>query len=142
MISIWEILEKRLQFSTCFFQLFPWLSKNWNHFCLFFSNTKINIMITEDNKNEQDRKLEEMDYKPSEDIFNKEKHIPLDGDGNPIINPGHVNDGMPYGLDIPGAEDDDNFEQITDQLPDEENNLYSRSDNEDDHEEENEDIIS
>lgn len=44
-------------------------------------------MITEDNKNEQDRKLEEMDYKPSEDIFNKEKHIPLDGDGNPIINP-------------------------------------------------------
>ena len=99
-------------------------------------------MIAEDNKNEQDRKLEEMDYKPSEDIFNKEKHIPLDGDGNPIINPGHVNDGMPYGLDIPGAEDDDNFEQITDQLPDEENNLYSRSDNEDDHEEENDDIIT
>lgn len=99
-------------------------------------------MITEDNKNEQDRKLEEMDYKPSEDIFNKEKHIPLDGDGNPIINPGHVNDGMPYGLDIPGAEDDDNFEQITDQLPDEENNLYSRSDNEDDNEEENDDIVS
>lgn len=99
-------------------------------------------MIAEDNKNEQDRKLDEMDYKPSEDIFNKEKHIPLDGDGNPIINPGHVNDGMPYGLDIPGAEDDDNFEQITNQLPDEENNLYSISDNEDDHEEENDDIIT
>lgn len=99
-------------------------------------------MIAEDNKNEQDRKLEEMDYKPSEDIFNKEKHIPLDGNGNPIINPSHVNDGMPYGLDIPGAEDDDNFEQITNQLPDEENNLYSISDNEDDHEEENEDIVN
>lgn len=99
-------------------------------------------MITEDNKNEQDRRLEEMDYKPSEDIFNKEKHIPLDGNGNPIVNPAHINDGMPYGLDIPGAEDDDNFEQITNQLPDEENNLYSRSDNEDDYEEENEDIVS
>ncbi|MFL9833820.1 hypothetical protein [Chryseobacterium terrae] len=99
-------------------------------------------MINEDNKNEQDRKLEEMDYRPSEDIFNKEEHIPLDGDGNPIINPSHVNDEMPYGLDVPGAEDDDNFEQITDQLPDEENSYYSTSDNEDDHEEENDDIVS
>ena len=99
-------------------------------------------MIPEDNTEEQKRKLEEMDYNPGEDIFNKEEHIPLDGDGNPIINPGHVNDGMPYGLDIPGAEDDDNFEQITDQLPDEENDFYSRSDNEDDHEEENDDIVS
>lgn len=99
-------------------------------------------MISQDNTEEQERNLEEMDYNPGEDIFNKEEHIPLDGDGNPIINPNHVNDGMPYGLDIPGAEDDDNFEQITDQLPDEENDFYSQSDNEDDHEEENEDIIS
>ncbi|MCY0969409.1 hypothetical protein [Chryseobacterium wangxinyae] len=99
-------------------------------------------MISQDNTNEQDRKLEEMDYNPGEDIFNREEHIPLDGDGNPITNPDHVNDGMPYGLDIPGAEDDDNFEQITDQLPDEENDFYSLSDNEDDHEEENEDIVS
>lgn len=99
-------------------------------------------MITEDNTEEQKRKLKEMDYNPGEDIFNKEEHIPLDGDGNPIINPNHVNDGMPFGLDVPGAEDDDNFEQITDQLPDEENDFYSRSDNEDDHEEENDDIVS
>lgn len=99
-------------------------------------------MIPEDNTEEQKRKLEEMDYNPGEDIFNREDHIPLDGDGNPIINPENVNDGMPYGLDIPGAEDDDNFEQITDQLPDEENDFYSTSDNEDDHEEENDDIIS
>lgn len=99
-------------------------------------------MTPKDNKNEQDRKLEEMDYNPGEDIFNREEHIPLDGDGNPITNPNHVNDGMPYGLDVPGAEDDDNFEQITNQLPDEENNLYSRSDNEDDYEEENDDIVS
>lgn len=100
-------------------------------------------MIQEDNNSyEQEKNLEEMDYSPSEDIFNREKHIPLDGDGNPIINANHVNDGMPYGLDIPGAEDDDNFEQITNQLPDEENDFYSESDNEDDHEEENEDLIS
>lgn len=95
----------------------------------------------EDNINEQNRKLKEMDYNPGEDIFNREKHIPLDGNGNPITNPDHVNDEMPYGLDVPGAEDDDNFEQIISQLPDEENKLYSRSDNEDDHEEENEEII-
>lgn len=99
-------------------------------------------MTPEDNKNEQDRKLEEMDYNPGEDIFNREEHIPLDGDGNPITNLSHVNDEMPYGLDVPGAEDDDNFEQITDQLPDEENSFYSISDNEDDHEEENDDIVS
>ena len=99
-------------------------------------------MITEDNTEEQQRKLKEMDYNPGEDIFNKEEHIPLDGDGNPIINPNPVNDGMPFGLDVPGAEDDDNFEQITDQLPDEENDFYSQSDNEDDHEEENDDIVS
>lgn len=99
-------------------------------------------MTTEDNTEEQKRKLKEMDYNPGEDIFNKEEHIPLDGDGNPIINPNHVNDGMPFGLDVPGAEDDDNFEQITDQLPDEENEFYSRSDNEDDHEEENDDVVS
>jgi len=99
-------------------------------------------MIPEDNIEEQRRKLEEMDYNPGEDIFSREEHIPLDGDGNPIINPNEVNDEMPYGLDIPGAEDDDNFEQITNQLPDEENSSYSRSDNEDDHEEENDDIVN
>jgi len=98
-------------------------------------------MTPEDNRDEQNRKLREMDYNPGEDIFNREDHIPLDGDGNPIKDPSQVNDEMPFGLDIPGAEDDDNFEQINDQLPDEENNYYSQSDNEDDHEETNEDIV-
>lgn len=88
-----------------------------------------------------EKNLEDLDYNPGEDIFNREEHIPIDGDGNPIINPAHVNDEMPFGLDVPGAEDDDNFEQINDQLPDEENDYYSQSDNEDDHEEENEDIV-
>ncbi len=98
-------------------------------------------MTPESNIDEQNRKLKEMDYNPAEDIFNREEHIPLDGDGNPIKDPSQVNDEMPFGLDVPGAEDDDNFEQINNQLPDEENNYYSQSDNLDDHEEQNDDII-
>ena len=98
-------------------------------------------MSTEDQDKELEKKLEELDYNPKEDIFNKEEAIPMDGDGNPITNPNNVIDEMPYGLDIPGSEDDDNFEQITSQIPDEENEYYSLSDNEDDHEEVNEDLI-
>lgn len=98
-------------------------------------------MSTQDNTEEQERKLAEMDYNPGEDIFNKEEHIPLDGDGNPITNPNHVNDGMPFGLDVPGAEDDDNFEQITDQLPDGENEFHGLDDSEEEDEEENEDLV-
>ena len=98
-------------------------------------------MSTEDQDKELEKKLEELDYNPKEDIFNKEEAIPMDGEGNPITNPNNVIDEMPYGLDIPGSEDDDNFEQITSQIPDEENEYYSLSDNEDDHEETNEDLI-
>ena len=98
-------------------------------------------MSTEDQDKELEKNLEELDYNPKEDIFNKEEAILMDGDGNPITNPNNVVDEMPYGLDIPGSEDDDNFEQITSQIPDEENEYYSLSDNEDDHEEVNEDLI-
>ena len=98
-------------------------------------------MSTEDQDKELEKNLEELDYNPKEDIFNKEEAIPMDGDGNPITNPNNVVDEMPYGLDIPGSEDDDNFEQITSQIPDEENESYSLSDNEDDHEDANEDLI-
>ena len=98
-------------------------------------------MSTEDQDKELEKNLEELDYNPKEDIFNKEEAIPMDGDGNPITKPKNVVDEMPYGLDIPGSEDDDNFEQITSQIPDEENEYYSLSDNEDDHEEANEDLI-
>ena len=98
-------------------------------------------MSTEDQDKELEKNLEELDYNPKEDIFNKEEAIPMDGDGNPITNPNNVIDEMPYGLDIPGSEDDDNFEQITSQIPDEENEYYSLRDNEDDHEEVNEDLI-
>lgn len=96
-------------------------------------------MIPEDNINEQNRKLEQMDYNPNEDIFQKEKHIPLDGDGNPIMNEDFDEDKIDKGLDIPGAEDDDEMEEIG--AEDEENNYWSLSDNEDDHEEGNDDVL-
>ena len=34
-------------------------------------------MSTEDKDQEQERKLEEMDYSPNEDIFSKEEHFSL-----------------------------------------------------------------
>lgn len=97
-------------------------------------------MIPENNTPEENDQLNEMNYNPQEDIFNKEEPVPIDGDGNPILND-NSNDGMPYGLDIPGSEDDDNFEQITDQIPDEENVIHTTIGNEDDSEETNEDLI-
>ncbi|MPS72804.1 MAG: hypothetical protein E2590_06560 [Chryseobacterium sp.] len=96
-------------------------------------------MIPEDNINEQDRNLEELDYPKSEDIFIREKHIPLDGDGNPIFNAEIDNDKIDKGLDIPGTEDDDEMEEIGSE--DEENNYWSTSDNDDDHEEQNDDVL-
>ncbi|UOU97139.1 hypothetical protein MUU74_11605 [Chryseobacterium daecheongense] len=96
-------------------------------------------MIPEDNINEQNRKLEQMDYDPEEDLFNQEEHIPLDGDGNPILNEDPDEDKIDKGLDIPGIEDDDEMEELG--TEDEENNYWSLSDNEDDHEEENTDVI-
>ena len=43
-------------------------------------------MAPENNKSEQDAKLEQMNYNPENDIFNKQEKIPLDGDGNPVLN--------------------------------------------------------
>lgn len=97
-------------------------------------------MSTEDKDQEQERKLEEMNYSPNEDIFSKEEHFPLDGDGNPITNPNDRNEGMPYGLDIPGFEDDDNFEQINSQIPTEDESLHTEDIIEDDLEENDDDI--
>ncbi|WP_312768022.1 hypothetical protein [Epilithonimonas sp.] len=95
-------------------------------------------MAPEDNINEQDRNLEELDYPKSEDIFIREKHIPLD-DGNPIFNTEIDDDKLDKGLDIPGIEDDDGMEEIGSE--DEENNYWSTSDNDDDHEEQNDDVL-
>ena len=97
-------------------------------------------MIPEDNINEQNRKLREMDYNPNEDFFNKEKHVSLDGDGNPILNEEDEDDEMEMDLDVPGSDDDNDMEEIGSE--DEENNYWSRSDNEDDDEEENDDVLT
>lgn len=82
-------------------------------------------MSIEDRDQELEKNLEDLDYNPSEDIFNKEESIPIDGDGNPIIDPNNLADEMPYGLDIPGSEDDDNFEQITSQIPTQDESLHT-----------------
>lgn len=88
--------------------------------------------MSTDREKELEKNLEEMDYNSSEDIFNKEEHVPLDGDGNPITNPNDRNEEMPYGLDIPGFEDDDNFEQINSQIPTGDESLHTDSILEDD----------
>lgn len=94
-------------------------------------------MSTEDRDQELEKNLEDLDYSPNEDIFNKEEAIPIDGDGNPITNPNNLADEMPYGLDIPGSEDDDNFEQITSQIPTEDESLHTEdlTENDDDDDE-------
>ncbi|WBV53597.1 hypothetical protein [Chryseobacterium gambrini] len=81
-------------------------------------------MIPENSEQEQERRLEQREYKSSEDIFNQEEHISLDGNGKPIFNEKNDDDK----LDI-GSED-------------EENNYWSLSDNDDDHEEENDDVLT
>jgi hypothetical protein len=96
-------------------------------------------MTPEDNINEQNRKLREMDYDPNEDIFNQEDIVPLDGDGNPILNEDLDDDKLDKGLDIPGVDDDDDMEEIGSE--DEENNYWSTSDNDDEHEEQNDDVL-
>lgn len=96
-------------------------------------------MISENSEQEQDRRLEQLEYNSSEDIFNREKHIPLDGDGKPIEDE-EAYDSLDKGLDIPGVDDDNDMEEIGSE--DEENNYWSLSDNEDDHEEENDDVLT
>ena len=97
-------------------------------------------MSTEERDKELEKNLEELNYKPGEDIFNKEESVPIDGDGNPITNPNNLADEMPYGLDIPGFEDDDNFEQINSQIPTEDESLHTEDIVEDNLEENDDDI--
>lgn len=97
-------------------------------------------MTPENNINEQNRKLKEMDYDPNEDLFKKEKHIRLDGDGNPILNEDAEENEMEMDLDVPGSDEDNDMEEIGSE--DEENNYWSTSDNNDDHEEENDDVLT
>ncbi len=97
-------------------------------------------MTPQDNIEEQNEQLREMNYSPEKDIFNQEEHISLDGDGNPIENSTIDVERMGDDLDVPGSAADDAMEKIGSE--DEENNFYSLSDNEDNHEETNEDLIS
>lgn len=88
---------------------------------------------------EQKKQLEEMNYPASEDIFNNEEHISVDGNGVPNTN-GSASDTMAMDLDVPGSDLDNAQEKIGSE--DEENNYYSQSDNNDNHEEINDDLIS
>ena len=97
-------------------------------------------MIPEDNKKEQNENLREMNYSPAEDIFNQEEQVAMDGDGNPILTPPLPEDKLGDDLDVPGSAADDAMEEIGSE--DEENNYYSLSDNSDNHEERNEDLLS
>ncbi len=99
-------------------------------------------MISENSEQEQERRLEQRDYLPNEDIFNQEEHIPLDGNGKPVYNEKEETeeDKIDKGLDIPGIEEDDAMEEIGSE--DEENNYWSMSDNDDDHEEQNDDVLT
>ncbi|AZI67961.1 hypothetical protein EIB71_09920 [Kaistella daneshvariae] len=96
-------------------------------------------MALSDNIEEQNEKLKQMNYSPDKDIFNQEEHVPLDGDGNPILHEQPDVERLGDDLDVPGSAADDAMEKIGSE--DEENNFYSLSDNEDNHEETNEDLL-
>lgn len=106
---------------------------------LKFDLNKFKKMEDNNSKKEQNEQLEEMNYPAAEDIFNKEKHISVDGNGNPIES-GEKDDSMSMNLDVPGSDLDNQQEKIGSE--DEENNYYSQSDNNDNHEERNDDLIS
>lgn len=100
---------------------------------------KILTMDSKEKEQEIEKNLEEINYASSEDIYNKEKHISLDDNGNEVIN-SENQESMSMDLDVPGSDLDNAQEKIGSE--DEENNYYSRSDNNDNHEERNEDLIS
>lgn len=95
-------------------------------------------MIPEDNQKEQERNLEEMNYDAKDDIFNQEEHISLDENGNPIYDENLEDYEMEMDMDVPGSDEDNDMEEVGSE--DEENNYYSLSD-QDDHEEDNEDLV-
>lgn len=77
-------------------------------------------MNKDSNPKVQDKNLEELNYPSSEDIYNKEPHVSLDGDGIPET------DELPKDeleLDVPGAELDDAQQIVGSE--DEENNYWS-----------------
>lgn len=97
-------------------------------------------METNNNTEEQKENLRKMNYPPEQDIFEQEESIPLDGEGNPIIKGNAESNILGSDLDVPGSMADDKMENIGSE--DEENNFYSISDNSDNHEESNPDLIN
>lgn len=86
----------------------------------------------EKNNSEEDANLNKMKYPASEDIFNKGKKENYSEEGEDFD--------MEEGLDVPGAELDDDNEAIGEE--DEENNYYSLGgDNHSDLDETNEDLV-
>jgi hypothetical protein len=97
--------------------------------------------MPENSEQEQERRLEQRDYQSNEDIFNQEEHIPVDGDGRPVFNEESLiedDDALDKGLDIPGVDRDAGTIDIGE---DEENSYWGLSDNDDNHEEQNDDLI-
>ncbi|WP_035649588.1 MULTISPECIES: hypothetical protein [unclassified Flavobacterium] len=87
------------------------------------------------NEDQIERNLENLDYPANEDIYNQEDKLedidPEDISGERIINQNNHewkqnSDKLGDDLDVPGAELDDDQEEIGSE--DEENNFYSESD--------------
>ena len=75
-------------------------------------------------KSKEDEKFPLPVYDKKDDIYNNEKEVPLDEEGNPENKiQGKYDKGPGDDLDIPGAELDDADEAIGEE--DEENNYYS-----------------
>ena len=74
-------------------------------------------MTTKDEEKEQQRKVEEMDYPASEDIFNQNKRVSLEE----TVEPNQQD--LDMGLDVPGSAADDEMQKIGSE--DEENNYWS-----------------
>lgn len=79
-------------------------------------------MAPENNKKQQDENLRELRYPKDEDIFNQEKRVSVDENGE-TRKEEFEEDDMEMGLDVPGSELDNDQEEIGSE--DEENNYWS-----------------
>lgn len=79
-------------------------------------------MAPDNNKKQQDENLRELKYPRDEDIFNQEKRVPVDENGETRTEEFEEDD-MEMGLDVPGSELDNDQEEVGSE--DEENNYWS-----------------
>lgn len=79
-------------------------------------------MLPNENPKEQERKLDQLDYPSSEDIYNQDEAIPLSAEETPEYLK-ETSEEMGSNLDVPGSELDDDQQQIGSE--DEENNYWS-----------------